>query len=294
MIPGPHPDVSVVIVTYECAPFLRRCLSSLEAQRDSIRIEVIVIDNASGDDTPSIAHEYPSVRMLTCDGNSGFARAANQGLDRAHGEFVLVLNPDTTIPQGALRACVDAMRADASIGVLTPRIVDEHGFTDLRCHRSFPTAWSAFCFLTGLDRSLPPGLASSYLRRDLADAEPADVHAVSGAFMLMRRNALKRVGGFDQQFFMFAEDIDLCMRFRAAGYRVRYWPGVTVTHAGGGSTRGTSPWHSSTAAAYRTMAPLIRKHRPGGRGVMLAVLAAVSGEILLAWRRLRATTVSAR
>ena len=123
--------------------------------------------------------------------------------------------------------------------------------------------------------------------RYLANDRPAEVDAVSGAFMLMRTDALHEVGGFDQQFFMYAEDIDLCMRFRAAGWRVGYRPVATVVHVGGGSGAGGRRTPDADAAAFRTMAPLIRKHRPGARGAVLALLAFLAGEALLLASRVR-------
>ena len=281
------PELSVVIVSYRCAGHLDRCLRSIEGNAQDVSLEVIVVDNASGDNTAGVARQHAETHVLERGGNAGFARAANQGMALARGRAVLVLNPDTIVPVGALRTCLDALWADPRIGILTPRVVDEHGHVDARCHRAFPTAWSALCFLTGLDRVLPWRSAQAYTMRWLPDDRPADVDAVSGAFMLMRADALHQVGGFDQQFFMYAEDIDLCMRFGAAGWRVVYWPGVDVTHMGGGSSDGGLRPPAADAAAFRTMAPLIRKHRPGIRGTVLALTAWVAGEAMLAASRIR-------
>ena len=281
------PELSVVIVSYRCAHHLQRCLATIDTQATEVPLEVIVVDNASGDGTAEVARARPGTCVIERTSNGGFGRAANEGMARARGQAVLVLNPDTAVPPGALRACLDALWAAPRIGVLTPRIVDEHGDLDLRCHRTFPTAWSAACFATGLDRVLPWRSAQAYLMRYLPDHQQADVDAVSGAFMLMRTDALHQVGGFDQQFFMYAEDIDLCMRFRAAGWRVRYWPGAEVLHVGGGSGHSGRRSAKADEAAFRTMAPLIRKHRPGVRGAALAAAAALTGEAMLALSRLR-------
>ena len=282
------PELSVVIVSYRCADHLARCVDSLSANADDVSSEIIVVDNASGDGTADVVRNRPGVTLLERTENDGFARAANEGLARARGQAVLVLNPDTVIPSGGLRACLDALWEEPGIGVLTPRVVDAHGRLDDRCHRTFPTAWSAFCFVTRLDRILPWQSAQAYTMRYLPVDRAADVDAVSGAFMLMRTQALHGVGGFDQQFFMYAEDIDLCMRFGRAGWRVTYKPVATILHIGGGSG---DPDRARPArakvAAFRTMAPLIRKHRPGVRGALLASVAAVAGEVMLAASRLR-------
>ena len=283
-----RPEVSVVVVSYRCAEHLGTCLNALALHHDVVH-EVIVVDNASGDGTAEVARGRPGVTLIERDANGGFARAANAGMSRATGRAVLVLNPDAVVPPGALRACLDALWAEPGLGVLSPRVVDGHGTQDARCHRRFPTAWSAACFMTGLDRLLPWRSAQDYLMRYLPEDQPAEVDAVSGAFMLMRTDALHEVGGFDQQFFMYAEDIDLCMRFRAAGWRVGYRPVATVVHVGGGSgeDRGGRRTPDADAAAFRTMAPLIRKHRPGARGAVLALLAFLTGEALLLASRVR-------
>ena len=281
------PELSVVIVSYRCADHLARCLGSLDDNATDVRLEVIVVDNASGDGTLKVARAHEGTQVIARHDNAGFGTAANLGMDLARGRAVLVLNPDTVVPAGTLRACLDALWSQPDVGVLTPRIVDEEGALDARCHRSFPTAWSAACFATGLDRVLPWRSAQRYLMRYLPEHEPAEVDAVSGAFMLMRADALRQIGGFDQQFFMYAEDIDLCMRFRAADWTVLYWPCATVVHAGGGSGMHGRRTAQADAAAFRTMAPLMRKHRPGVSGALLASFAAVVGEAMLAFSRLR-------
>ena len=281
------PELSVVIVSYRCAEHLAPCLASIEENTADVDLEVVVVDNASGDGTAATARSHARARVLEMPSNKGFARAANIGMDHARGRSVLVLNPDTVVPAGTLRACLDALWADPRIGVLTPRVVDASGDLDVRCHRSFPTVWSAFCFMTGLDQRLPWRSARAYTMRDLPDSREADVDAVSGAVMLMRAEALHQVGGFDQQFFMYAEDIDLCMRFQAARWRVVYWPGAEVVHVGSGSGEGGRRTARADTAAYRTMGPLIRKHRQGARGALAAATAVIAGEAMLAASRVR-------
>ena len=281
------PELSVVIVSYRCADHLAQCLGSLDDNATDVRLEVIVVDNASGDGTVEVAQAHEGTQVIARHDNAGFGTAANLGMDLARGHAVLVLNPDTAVPAGTLRACLDALWSQPDVGVLTPRIVDEQGTLDARCHRSFPTAWSAACFATGLDRVLPWRSAQRYLMRYLPEHEPAKVDAVSGAFMLMRADALHQIGGFDQQFFMYAEDIDLCMRFRAAGWTVLYWPDATAMHAGGGSGMHGRRTPQADAAAFRTMAPLMRKHRPGVAGAATAAAALLGGELLLLGSRAR-------
>ena len=277
-----RPELSVVIVSYRCGALLDECLTSLEANRADVDMEVEVVDNASGDDTVEVSRRHAWVTTTALDENLGFARANNVAMDRARGRAVLVLNPDTVVPPGALRACLDELWRDPSVGLLSPRLIDREGRLDRRCHRGFPTLWSSFCYFTTLDRVFRGPRSRRYTMGHLPETEAADVEAVSGAFMLMPRDAMVVVGGFDEQFFMYAEDIDLSLRFIEHGYRVRYWPGVDVVHVGAGSNVAGQRPPAANAAYFRTMAPFVRKHRKGLHGLALGLTVWVTGELMLA------------
>lgn len=281
------PELSIVIVSYRCRDLLRACLDSLAANRVDVDMEVLLLDNASGDDTLRAAEAHPWVSAEALTDNVGFGRANNLGFARARGRAVLALNPDTVVPAGALRACLDELWGRPDVGVLTPRLVDPHGRLDRRCKRGFPTPWSSFCYFTGLDRHLTGPRSTRYTVGWLPEDRPGDVESVTGAFMLMRAEALAEVGGFDEQFFMYAEDIDLCLRFIERGWRVRYWPGRDVVHVGAGSNVDGRRPAAADSAYFRTMAPFVRKHRPGPRGRVVAAGVSVVGEAALAASRLR-------
>ena len=282
----PETELTVVIVSYRCRALLRACLASLDANRPDVVMDVEVIDNGSGDDTIGAAADFPWVTATPLSDNVGFARANNLGLGRAKGQAVLVLNPDTVIPAGGLRRCLDELWSQPDVGLLTARLVDPDGRLDRRCKRGFPTLWSSFCYFTGLDRTFRGRRSQRYTVGWLPDSQAGDVESVSGAFMLMRRAALHEVGGFDEQFFMYAEDIDLSLRFVENGWRVQYWPGVDVIHVGAGSNVDGKRPEVANAAYFRTMAPFIIKHRPGWRGRLLGVAVGVLGEVLLAASRI--------
>jgi len=278
---GTEPELSVVIVSYRCRDLLRDCLESLDANREDVAMEVEVIDNASNDDTIAAARDMDWVTATALDDNVGFARANNLGLARARGRAILVLNPDTVVPRHGLRRCLDELWARPEVGLMTARLVDPEGRLDRRCKRGFPTLWSSVCYFTGLDQVFPGRRSQRYTVGWLADTEPGDVESVSGAFMMMRRGALHEVGGFDEQFFMYAEDIDLSLRFLEHGWRVYYWPGVDIVHVGAGSNVDGKRPPMANAAYFRTMAPFIAKHRPGWRGQLLAACVAITSELLL-------------
>ncbi len=282
-----RPELSVVIVSYRCADLLAECLDSLSLNRADVDMEVMVVDNASGDDTVAVAERYPWVQVEALDDNLGFARANNRAMDRARGRAVLVLNPDTVLPEGSLRQCLDYLWADPAIGVLSPRLIDREGRLDRRCHRGFPTLWSSFCYFTTLDRVLKGPRSRWYTMGHVPEDQTLDVESVSGAFMLMPADAMRHVGGFDEQFFMYAEDIDLSLRFVKAGYRVVYWPRVEVVHVGAGSNVAGQRPPAANAAYFRTMAPFVRKHRRGLGGILMAFTVWIAGEAMLAGTEVR-------
>jgi GT2 family glycosyltransferase len=286
------PELSVVIVSYRCRDLLRDCLDSLAAQRDQVDMEVMVYDNASGDDTLVAAEGHPWVQVEDLPENVGFGRANNMGFDRATGRAVLALNPDTVVPRGALRACLDELWSRPDVGVLTPRLVALDGSLDRRCKRGFPTPLSSFCYFTGLDRRLTHPRTTVYTAGWLDERASGEVASVSGAFMLMPAAVLREIGGFDEQFFMYAEDIDLCLRAIEHGWKVLYWPGVDVVHVGAGSSQDGRRPSAADSAYFRTMAPFIRKHRPGARGAALAAGVWAVGEAALVVSRARRAITS--
>lgn len=286
--PGVEPgarelDLTIVVVSYECGDDLRLLLDDLAAARRESSFTVAVVDNGSGDGTPDLVRRaYPWVELESLPDNLGFGRANNRSIARATTGLLLLLNPDTRLDATALRACCDEMRGHPDVGVMTPRVVDGTGAFDRRCMRGFPTAWAMLCHLSGLDRRLRDHRSGRYLQRWLDESAPADVEAVSGAVMFCRLEALRAVGGLDERFFMYGEDIDLCLRIARAGWRIRYWPGATITHSGGGS--GMSPrsiraWGSAIGELHRIhgTGPLSRLTAGAfdGAGVVLGAIRSV-------------------
>ncbi|MCC6830147.1 MAG: glycosyltransferase family 2 protein [Thermoleophilia bacterium] len=271
-----------MIVSYECAAHLDRCLRALDAARHLVPMEVHVVDNASTDGGDAVAAARPWVHLERMPRNAGFAVAANRGLAGAETGAVLVLNPDAHMSPRDLLACLDRLAADPSAGVLTPRVVDQTGRFDGRCRRGFPTVPAALGVLTGLDRRFPR-LLGGYTMAWRDPGEPVDVVAVSGAVMFIRTEALRAAGGFDERYFMYAEDMDLCIRIARLGWRIRYWPGATAVHAGGASGRPVA----AREAFWRSMAVFTRRHRPGPRGLPARVAVTATTEVAVAAARLR-------
>jgi len=230
-------DLSIIIVSWNTRQWLRRCLTSIYAQPWKIDFEVFVIDNASSDGSPQmVRHAFPQVHLIENHQNLGFARACNQGLRRARGRFVVLLNPDTQLLDDAFGDMVAFLDKHPDIGALGPRIVDANGNVDPRCARRLPTLSTELFEKTRLDRRfLHSQLFGRYLMTYWDHNDSRDVEALSGACLMIRREVLDRVGMLDEDFFMYGEDIDWCHRIRQAGWRVYYYSNAQIIHVAGQS-----------------------------------------------------------
>lgn len=227
----PTMPVDVVVVSYNSRATLRACVEPLTAAAD---LDVIVIDNASLDGSLETVTDL-SLRSLSRGENGGFARACNEGWRAGSAPFVLFLNPDAIIDEHSLRVLLEAIRADDRIGAAAPKILGLDGSLHHSLRR-FPRLCSTYARALFLPRLLPlASWADEVVRDERAYERPGWPEWASGAGLLVRRSALERLGGFDEAFFLYSEDTDLCRRLREAGFRIRYEPGAVVRHAGGGS-----------------------------------------------------------
>lgn len=256
-------QLSIVIVAYRCKDDVLTCLSSLfpssGGQGDS---QVIVVDNASGDGTvEAIRGQFPSVCVLALDENIGFARANNLASQHATGEFLLLLNPDTIIPEpGTLERCVEYLAAQPSeVCGMTCRVESPDGSLQWECARRFPTVFSECA------KAFFP-----YRRWDAIkgfdETKEQAIPCVLGAFVLLRRAAWEAVGGFDEQFFLMYEDVDLCRKLTSHGGKLLYWPDARIVHTGGQSWKTEKP--RTYANTHLSSLQYVAKYWPGSeRGV---------------------------
>lgn len=294
-------NVHVVVVNYNTAGLLRRCLDHLFASQSRHPYTVTVVDNGSYDgSSPIVRAEYPLVRDLRSERNLGFAGGNNLALRRiiaeAPGgaarehEYVLLVNSDLFVAPETIERLVDFAEADSTVGIVGPRIELPDGTLDLACRRSFPTPANAFFKLAGLSRRFPgnPRLAA-YNLTNLDDGALTEVDAVTGACMLVRLGAIDRVGLLDEDFFMYGEDLDWAYRIKAAGWRVFYNPATRVLHQKGATSARQSG--RMIVEFYRAMYLFYRKHyaprspRPLNWLVTLGI--AARGALALALNRLR-------
>ncbi|MDW8328014.1 MAG: glycosyltransferase family 2 protein [Anaerolineales bacterium] len=222
------PRLSVIIVSWNVRELLRACLRSLPL--NDPQTEVIVVDSASSDGTTAMVRdEFPSVRLIASEVNLGYSRGNNLGLERARGEYLLVLNPDTEIVGDTLARMCAYMDAHPQVGVLGPQLVYADSMPQ-STRRRFPTLLTAFFESTWLQPLAPRSVLDHYYARDLPADRPAEVDWIVGAALLLRREAYQQVGGFDEGFFMYSEELDLCRRMKAAGWKVVHLPAARILH----------------------------------------------------------------
>jgi N-acetylglucosaminyl-diphospho-decaprenol L-rhamnosyltransferase len=236
----PAPLLSIIIVAYKSRAEIEACLDSLPATLADRSVEVIVVDNSPGDGTDEIVRRrFPRVTYFAPGDNLGFGRANNAGYARSTGEYVLFLNPDTVCNDAALSHCIQECERDPEIGLISPKLVQADGSMDLACRRSIPTLWDGFCRASGLAaRFSRSAWFAGYNLTHLPPDETYDVGAINGAFMLGPRWVFEEYVAadgkvFDERFFMYGDDLDLCIRVARAGFRIVYDGRVQITHLKG-------------------------------------------------------------
>lgn len=239
--------IDVVIVSYRCADLLRECLQSLrEGANGASAISVCVVDNASGDGTVEVVtREFPEAELIKNSSNRGFAAASNQGIRAGSAPLVLILNPDARLEPGTLAALREVLDANPEVAMVGPKLIRADGSLDHAARRSFPSVRSALAYFTGLQRLVPP--AERYTAPNVSEGS---VDAINGAFMLIHREALELVGLFDEGYWMYMEDLDLCYRFWQRGLEVWYEPRATARHLKGGSAGEVRSVRLNTAFHY--------------------------------------------
>ena len=235
------PLVSVVVVTFESEDDIEECLRSVLAS--SVPLEVIVVDNASCDQTVDcllrVVADHSACSVIRNPENRGFAKAVNQGIAASRGEFVLVLNPDCVVAPAAIAMALKVVQAEGDAAMAGCMLLNTDGTEQAGARRYFPTPWRALVRVLKLHRftSLYPGFKAFLMDGEPVPTHPIEVEATSGAFMLVRREAIEQVGPLDEGYFMHCEDLDWCWRFRQAGWRILFVPQARTVHKKARSSR---------------------------------------------------------
>ena len=254
--------VSVIIVSYNVRSYLAHAIDSI-LKSNYKKLEIIVVDNHSYDGTCDYLKEnYQDIKPLHVISNSenvGFGKAVNQASEVATGEYMMVLNPDTIIEENTISTMVEYLEKNNSVGMVGPKILNADGTLQLACKRSFPTIKVALPKLLGLDKIFPRSRwAGKY---NLTYLDPEKIHkvdAISGSCMLIKSKLFKQISGFDEKFFMFGEDLDLCKRIWESNHEIHYLPETKIIHYKGESVK-TAPY-DSREAFYHSMNIYINKH----------------------------------
>ena len=230
-------DLSIVIVNWNTREMLRNCLDSIPVQHRGLRVETIVIDNASEDGSGTmVSTEFPGVHLIQNTENLGFATATNQGLRIASGRHMLLLNSDTLVHGVVLADSVRYMDAHPDVGMMGCKVLNEDGTTQMTCSR-FPSFFNLVLQTFGLNRLQRPRWLQRYQMLDWNRNDEREVEVISGCYLLVRRETLQRIGLLDEAFFLYGEETDWCRRCAADGWKLTFAPVGCITHLGSGSSR---------------------------------------------------------
>jgi hypothetical protein len=252
--PSANCDLTVVIVSFNTREVLRRCLQTLATEAGRLALEVLVVDNGSRDGSVEmLATDFPEIRLIRAERNLGFAAANNLLLALGQGRYRVLLNSDAFLLPGSLRRAMEHMDREPATGLGGGRLIGEDGSWQPSA-RQFPSVFNDFLSLTGLAHRFRE--SRFWGRADRTWADPMDeteTDWVPGAFSIIRASVLQEIGVFDESFFLYYEEVDLCRRIKAAGYGVRYWPDVVVIHLGGESSKSILNATRSSSGAQLTL-----------------------------------------
>lgn len=250
--------LSLLIPTLNSCAYLKACLESIAQYPPQMAYEIIIVDNASTDGTlEMLASEYADIQVIKNDSNEGFTKPANQLLHAAQGQYLVLLNPDTKLTEDVFTPQIDWMEANPNVGIAIPKVLNGDGSFQAQCKRGDATPAAVFGYFLKLGKLFPKNRPlNSYLMSWLDEDEIAEVDAVSGSSMIIRRETWEEVGDFDETFFAYQEDSDYCYRTRQKGWKVMYLPISSIVHYGGQGGSKARPfksiweWHRSYYILY--------------------------------------------
>jgi len=252
--------LSIIIVNYNAGHYLENCLKSIYAETKKIPFDIWVVDNNSKDASVSmVRRNFPEVNLIENKENAGFARANNNAICKCTGDYVLLLNPDTLVLENAIEKMVKFMDENPQTGIAGCKVLNEDRTLQLACRRSIPSPGVAFFRLTGLGKLFPNSKRmAKYNLTYLNPDEANEVDAVSGAFLMIRKKVIDKIGKLDENFFMYGEELDWCLRTKKAGWKVIYYPDAEIVHYKGECSKSNS--RKAAFEFYRSMFLFHKKH----------------------------------
>jgi len=265
-------DLSVIIVNYNVKQFLEPCLFSVERAMKKIEGEVWVVDNNSVDGSVRMVHEqFPKCNLIENKKNLGFSKANNQGIRKASGKYILLLNPDTVVREDTFKRCLHFMETHSQAGAIGVKMIDGKGRFLPESKRAFPTPEVAFFKIFGFARIFPRSpIFNKYNLGFLSEDQIHEVEVLSGAYMFLRKEVLAKTGLLDEDYFMYGEDVDLSFRITRVGYKNYYFPETTIIHYKGESTKKGSL--NYVVLFYKAMLIFARKHLAPGKFKILSTM----------------------
>jgi GT2 family glycosyltransferase len=262
MNPAPAPELSIIIVNWNSAPYLRECLTSVRRSTGGLRLEIIVVDSHSSEPgVDQVKEEFPEILLIKSEINLGFAGANNLGFERSSSPYLLFLNPDTNVPGPALQTMLAQLKSLPEAGIVGCKLLNTDGSIQLSCIQKFPTILNQVADIQYLQLRWPHCRLWTLDPLFAENPRPVPVEVISGACMMMERKVFQEVGKFSEEYFMYAEDLDLCHKVVHAGF-VNYFVGeATVIHHGGKSSgrRDVSEW--ATRMKFRAILQFCKKTR---------------------------------
>jgi len=258
----PRPQLSIIIINYRSADFTRKCVQTIREDAGTVALETIVIDNDSHDGCGAILQsEFPEVHFIQSEKNLGFAGANNLGAARSAGSFLLFLNPDTEVQGQAIQNLLSALESDPDVAMVGARLLNSDRSVQTTSITAFPSILNQTFGAESLHRRFPK--LKLWGMRPLFEPhqQPVAVDAISGACMMIRREAFIAVGGFTADYFMYAEDLDLCLKVRQSGHEVCYVPNAVVVHHGGKSSSSRSESNYAAIMIRESMVCFMTRHR---------------------------------
>ncbi len=234
--------LSIIIINYNTTQLLKSCLESLfnnyKKEFNKGIYEVVVVDNASSDRSiTKVRKWFPEVKLIFNKSNLGFAKANNLAIKKTTGEYILFLNPDTLVNPNTLNTCLEYLNNHEDVGIVGCKVILANGDLDHACHRGFPTPWRALTYFSGLSKLLPYSKFFNGYHLGYRDMDKIhQIDSVAGAFLMIPRIVGDKLNWFDEDYFWYGEDLDLCFRVKQAGYQVVYIPSVSIIHHKGAAS----------------------------------------------------------